>query len=97
MDELAGTIWATLSGLSDKLSCRGSSASGWFDIEGSQMGYRKPEVSKMTGWACSHGENDYPLLFMIGVQPESDKAGRTLRIIQTSEGLYSIISLIVAA
>jgi hypothetical protein len=66
------------------------SASGWFDIEG-QNGIQEAKVSKISHWACNDGENDYPLLFMIGVQPESIRQGALY--VSFKRGVYNIISL----
>ena len=66
------------------------SASGWFDIEGLN-GIQEAKVSKMNHWACNNGENDYPLLFMIGVQPETIRQGALY--VSFKRGVYNIISL----
>ena len=45
----------------------------------------------MNNWACKRGEKDYPLLFMIGVQPDSIRQG--VLYVSLKRGVYNIISL----
>jgi hypothetical protein len=66
------------------------SASGWFDIEG-LSGLQEAKMSKKSLWACNEGENDYPLLFMIGVQLVSMRQGALY--VSFKRGAYNIVSL----
>ncbi len=64
--------------------------SGWFDFNG-MTGITEAKQTVLRKWSCGNGNEPYPLLVMIGIEPKSIRNGTVY--VSGRTGTFTIISL----